>query len=639
MDAQFGEWRIDQNRASLPGTRTGTVCAKFGFGGDSSYRGPGVEVHCLSFPCTEPTVSCQPQLLSSGEVLVWGGRIDNARELARELGSSEDASDDAVLRMAWLRWHEGLLRRLLGSWALSVWNPGDRSLRLATDFLGSQHLYYMHEPKLVRWCTSLPPLVALAPEDLRLDEEYIAGWIAGFPRAELTPFCEIRRVPGACVVHVTARGCAIRRYWSFDGSRQSRHAADADYEAQFVDLFGRSVKRCMRSAWPVIAELSGGLDSSSIVCMADRISVAAAHPLIDTISYYNDGESNWNERLWFSKVEAVRGKIGLHIDVSRPACLETGTADQDGALCWPGAIATPQKNALLEYMARGGHRVLLSGIGGDEFLGGVPTPLPELENLLARGHILRLIARMTEWSLIQRRPLIHLLRDTAAGFLPVSVARILRHRRLPSWVSPQFARHQRRALEQYPRRWQLFGPLPSFQENLDALDGIRRQLSCTETSAGYAFEKRYPFLDRDLLEFLFSIPREQLVRPGQRRSLMRRALRGIVPDEILGRRRKAYVTRAPLEMAQIEYDKWSHSGRPMVAERHGYAQTAAFLDALERARQGRSVPIIPLLRTVALEEWLRALESKGWLKRSAVESGTPLTMPERRPDTTLPHAR
>jgi asparagine synthase len=85
----------------------------------------------------------------------------------------------------------------------------------------------------------------------------------------------------------------------------------------------------------------------------------------------------------------------------------------------------------------------------------------------------------------------------------------------------------------------VFGPLPSFQMNLDALNGLRSQLGCSSLSSAPRYEKRYPYLDRDLLEFVYAIPREQLVRPGQRRSLMRRALIGIVPDVILQRKRKA----------------------------------------------------------------------------------------------------
>ena len=100
--------------------------------------------------------------------------------------------------------------------------------------------------------------------------------------------------------------------------------------------------------------------------------------------------------------------------------------------------------------------------------------------------------------------------------------------RLP-WLQSSFVKRHRAALTGYPSRTKLFGPLPSFQDNLGTLDALRRQLARTALPFEPPFEKRYPYLDRGLLEFMFAIPREQLVRPTQRRSLMRRALVGIVP--------------------------------------------------------------------------------------------------------------
>jgi|SRR6266480_2909100 len=95
-------------------------------------------------------------------------------------------------------------------------------------------------------------------------------------------------------------------------------------------------------------------------------------------------------------------------------------------------------------------------------------------------------------------------------------------------------------------RLSVFGPRPSFQANLNTLANLRRQINVNNLSKVACFEKRYPYLDRGLLEFVYSIPREQLVRPGQRRSLMRRALVGIVPKEILERRRKAFFVKKPV---------------------------------------------------------------------------------------------
>jgi len=118
------------------------------------------------------------------------------------------------------------------------------------------------------------------------------------------------------------------------------------------------------------------------------------------------------------------------------------------------------------------------------------------------------------------------------------------------------------------------------------------------------YEKRYPYIDRDFLEFMYAIPREQLVRPGQRRSLMRRALIGIVPDELLNRKRKAYVARAPMAAISAEWARLVEISQQMVSSSLEIVETKRFWEALQKARHGREVPIVALMRTWTFEAWL-----------------------------------
>ncbi len=254
--------------------------------------------------------------------------------------------------------------------------------------------------------------------------------------------------------------------------------------------------------------------------------------------------------------------------------------------------------------------MLLSGIGGDEVSGGVPTPVPELADLLARARFRRLARQLKAWALVKRKPWFHLFFETAETFLPRSIDRFAKYRRPPLWLDPQFVKRQRSALAGYQDRLQLLGPLPSFQEAVSTLEALRRQLACDDLPADPPYEKRYPYLDRDLLEFLFAIPREQLVRPGEHRSLVRRALAGIVPDEVLHRRRKAYVSRAPLAAISQEWESFAGLSKDMATASLGIVNARSFAEILERARQGKQVPIVSVMRTLDLEIWLRALEQR-----------------------------
>jgi len=135
------------------------------------------------------------------------------------------------------------------------------------------------------------------------------------------------------------------------------------------------------------------------------------------------------------------------------------------------------------------------------------------------------------------------------------------------------------------------GALPSFQENLSTLDMLRRQVACDPLPSHPLYEKRYPYLDRSLLEFLYAVPREQLVRPGQRRSLMRRSLAGIVPAEVLERERKASVGRAIVSFITAQEPRLRQLTSEMLADSMGIVDARRLAMALQDARQGHQVSL------------------------------------------------
>ena len=262
-------------------------------------------------------------------------------------------------------------------------------------------------------------------------------------------------------------------------------------------------------------------------------------------------------------------------------------------------------------VASQGNRVVLSGTGGDEVMGGVPTPTPELQDLLARAQFRALAHQLKLWALQKRKPWFHLFWEAARGFFPPLFVGVSKHMRPAPWLQSNFVKHQRAPLTGYPSRVKLFGPLPTFQDNVSTLDGLRRQLARAAFPFEPPFEKRYPCLDRNLLEFMFAIPREQLVRPTQRRSLMRRALVGIVPDEVLNRKNKAFVARAPLVAISRDWAQWVEITQHMVSSSLGIVDPERILDVLQKARRGEEVPMLPLMRTNAIEVWLRNLRTLG----------------------------
>jgi asparagine synthase (glutamine-hydrolysing) len=350
----------------------------------------------------------------------------------------------------------------------------------------------------------------------------------------------------------------------------------------------------------------------------------AETPRLDTLSYYDDTEPNWNERPYFTKVEATRGRSGWHIDVSVPEPLKVET---DGN----SLIASPASEFGSDAISKGltaclksqGNCVVLSGFGGDEVAGGVPTPIPELEDLLSQGDLQKLARQLKAWALNKRKPWLHLLSEAARRFLPSSTAGIQGHLSSAPWLNRRFMQRNRLALLGSGCRVKVFGPPPSFQENLGSLEVLGRQLSCSAVSSDPLYEKRYPYLDRDLLEFFYAVPREQLVRPGQRRSLVRRALIGIVPDEILNRRRKAYVARAPIATLSASLSSLLEMSQNMISHSFGFIDACAFREALQELTRNRDIPIVCLLRTIGVEFWLRNLVSSKLTPIATSENRSP----------------
>lgn len=622
MSVQFGRWNVDGWPADQDYlAKAGEMLAPYGPDGGGAYIKDNVGILFRAFHTTkESRKEAQPYVTPSGAVVCWDGRLDNREELVRELPDvvTIGATDLAIVAAAYGAWGTKCFAKLIGDWALSVWEPISRSLILAKDPIGTRHLYYSSDQKQITWSTILDPLVLLAGKAFTLEEEYIAGWLSFFPATHLTPYVGIHSVPPSCFARLEPGRQTVSKYWDFDPFRGISYRTDREYEQHFLQVFGESVRRRLRSDSPVLAELSGGMDSSSIVCIADTILAQGRGetPRLDTLSYYNDAEPNWNEKPYFSRVERKRGRAGCHIDVSAQETFKFDS-EGDGFPATPGSGGVRSKPAkqFAACMISQGNRVVLSGIGGDEVAGGVPTPVPELMDLIVMARFKHLAHELRCWALNKRRPWFQLLFEATRGFFSPALAKVPKHMRPAPWLHPSLVRRRRAVLTGYPSRVKWFGPLPSFQENISTLKTLRRQLACFTLPANPPHERCYPYLDRELLEFLYAIPREQLVRPGQRRSLMRRSLVDIVPNELLSRKRKAYVVRAPLVGIATDWSNLARISQDMVSSSLGIIVADRFLEALQKARNGRETSMITLARTLAVERWLRDVD-RSWSSRN-----------------------
>jgi asparagine synthase (glutamine-hydrolysing) len=632
MSVQFGRWNFEgQHPETNYIEKVSATLVPFGPDSNESYAQGGVKILYRAFHTTkESHWEAQPHISPSGGIITWDGRLDNRAELIGNLGDdvTTKSTDVAIVATAYEKWDIHCFAKLVGDWALSIWNPHDRLLILAKDPIGARHLYYSIDTDGITWSTTLDPIVLFAGKTLAICEEYIAGWLSYFPATHLTPYVGIHSVPPSCSVLLRPGKHAVSKYWDFDPGKRIRHRTDAEYEEHFRTVLTSAVQRRLRSDRPVLAELSGGMDSSSIVCTADTVIAngQAECPRLDTISWYDDShdhvDPDWNELPYFTRVEERRGRTGSHLNT---APLTGGDSDSERPFVHEfannGFAATPNSSGHLNklftryaaYLTCQGYRTTLSGIGGDEATGGgMPTPRPELQNLLARGQFFSLARQLKAWSVKMKKPQIPLLWEAIREFLPLALTGVSRDTPIPPpWLHPDFIRRNRAASYAYPFAVKLFGPLPSFQNDVINLEINRRLLESIPLRSDMLCDRRFPYLDRDLLEFAYSIPREQIVRVGQRRSLMKRALVGIVPDELLNRKRKAPVPPKPHRVSSTQWPSLPEIGQDIVSACIGITHRDRFLEALQKARCNKGGELSCLRSTVTIEFWLRHLTTLG----------------------------
>lgn len=603
----------------------GEVLASRGPDGGSEIRSDSIGMVWRAFHTDkESRCETQPLVSADGQMLCWDGRLDNRDDLISILHAElrGNKTDAAIVLGAYKKWGERFLPKVIGDFALSLWDPGTRTLLLARDLAGPRPLFYFADDARVIWSSELSLILDLAGIELGINEEYVACYLTGDPERDLTPYKGIYAVPPGSAVVVHNEHVSIRRFWKPDPEHEIRYKTDAEYEEHFRHLFREAVLCRLRADGPVWATLSGGLDSSAVVCMADAIiaSGEAEAPRLETVSYVYDESSDSDEREYINSVEAKRTRSGHHILESMYPVFqvfpnETEVSFPDGMDCLLG-----RHRALCADMREDGARVLLAGFGGDEMLCSNPNPMFELQDCIAQGQFLRLHRAVRAWSKTLKRPYTKLL--LRSGILPslpirVQAALIDPNMSIPSYYEEEFA-SRLKLRERYVRLHNPFSMKTPSKRLLVAsfLSAVQVVSRAPYRSRGL-IEVANPYLHRPLVEFLLAVPLTQKLRPGETRSLMRRALRDLLPEKILNRKGKKGPEEAFLRAVAREWSRLRPMFENAQVSFRGYLDNKALLETLDRARHGCPGITLGLARTITLEFWLRSLKNRSMLYESA----------------------
>jgi asparagine synthase (glutamine-hydrolysing) len=624
VSVQAGIWNFDGRPVSREFLSTiSQSTAAYGPDGEATYcEGPVAMLYRPFHTTAESRIEQQPYSFGADSVITYDGRLDNREDLLHVLGPNLNgsATDVAVAAAAFERWGTDAFAKLIGDWALSIWNARQQELLLARDFVGIKHLYYYIASNLAIWCSHLEPL-ARCGDQFSVCDEYVAGYLALWPDAELTPYCAIRCVGPGKWVRLSDRRATSCQYWRSSARRKIRYRTDGEYEEHFRHLFRQSVRRRLRTDSPVLAELSGGLDSSAIVCMADDIRSREGQqiPRVRTLSYYDFNEPSEDDHIYFEKVEKKRGSVGFHIDLgsSRTTlAIEAGSFPLAPGLELSGDL----KAARSQIVHSHGFRVTLAGVGGDELLGQALDPRVLLADMLITGRLRKLASQLTQWSLLVRRPWIHLLLQSLALLLPSTFrSRFTAAARVDSWIDKRFARQYKIGARQLGIDCPSLLWLPSQRDHAQTLTFLARRMNYMAPTNE---ETRYPYMDRDLVEFLASIPTEQLLRPGERRSLMRRALKDLLPVEVLKRRTKAGAARSYSVFLEESWKVLEVVLTSLLSEQAGYLNQAQFRAVLVAMKAGQLSPyFVRVIKGLSLEMWLRATATRGLISFPRTSGG------------------
>ena len=569
----------------------------------------------------------QPLVGRTGAMLVIDGRLDNRDELLHSLELPRATSDAGCVLAAYETWGEGFAERLNGDFALAVFDPRQPRLLLARDAIGIRPLYYHKSERFFAFASEIKALLAHPEIPARADDDGLADYMLPdmrpVNRQDITCFMGISAVVPAHLVAVTPERMTVRRYWDFEIGYPLHLASFAEYVEAFRERFGQAVARRTRSVHPVAVSVSGGLDSSSIFCQAEKLRRRAgtAAPSLIGATWQGPRGTEGDERTYVAAIERMYGVSIEEVPTDPLLSVAVGADQQIWQVEAPILDSLWGVNrALHQLVHRRGARVLLTGHWGDQLLFSSGY-LVDLARRFALRDIRRHLAEYQRWGagltrVFRRQFALDLVREHVPEmFVPPLkwIRRRLLHAERPKpWFTDGF---QRRTLRLASSRASLARGFHSVQaKSLYLETRSKYHVHCMEwenkAAAMHGLEMALPILDRDLVAFLIAIPGQVQNRGGVPRGLLREAMRGILPEVIRTRTTKGDFT--DLVNASVDRDLDHMASRlwpRSLGVELGYLRAGEVADKIMRVDS--RVP-----RTDALDSWeisdLFGLES--WLR-------------------------
>ncbi|MEE9124534.1 MAG: asparagine synthase-related protein [candidate division NC10 bacterium] len=626
MSGIVGIWNLDGKpveREVL--ARMSGIMAHRGPDGEEKWiKGP-VGLACQMFRVTpESEKETQPLVGASGAVVVFDGRLDNREELLARLKNSYRVSssspDPDLVLAAYEAFGDRFPERLVGDFALGLFDPHIQQLLLARDAIGIRPLYYYRAPNTFLFASEIKALLAHPEVSTRPNDDVLAQHLLRGDQdyRGMTFFEGVLSLLPAHTSTCTPRGFVTRRYWDFDASRQTRLGSFQEYAEAFRELFEQAVRRRIRSVHPVAISLSGGLDSSSIYCLAETLARENPdrYPRILGVSYTSPAGSPSDESAFLTEIEREYG-----VTISRVPVSHVGPLNASKEAVWHVEAPFLEEmwttlQAFNTTAYRLGARVVLTGEWADQLLFDQAYLVDRLRDL-AWGEVREHLSGFPRWFGdcdawdFRRRFLLDLVKYSLPGPL-VSLLRSFRLKPGRRWYTRAV---RRRARRRPSKTLPAAGEFPTAHARaLYEQARSSRHVLCMEwenkVAAMHGLEMAFPFLDRDLVSFLFRIPGEMQNWKGIPKILLRDAMRGVLPEAILGRTWKGDFTHLANEGMDRDYPELSNFLlSDTMSVRMGYVDRDMLREELDQRREklrGESCETAwSLSDLLGLELWLQ----------------------------------
>lgn len=475
--------------------------------------------------------------------LVADVRLDNRAELAHTLNllHPEELADSAFLMSAWLRWGPSCLDHIVGAFAFAVWTPSRQELFAARDHVGERPLFYHRGNGLFALASMPKGLLALPGLSCGFDEKRLADWLGCVhPDWSKSFFAGIERLPLGHMLRVTPDSFECKSYWHPASAKPTRYKRDEDYAEALLEIFDRATEARLRTTKLVGSHLSAGLDSSSVTASAACLLAKQGKGLSAFTAVPRPDFNNiCHPDLIASEGTAAAEVARLYPNVQHFLVDTSGRDLLDTMKAWTDAMDEPSLNvvnllwirAILDQAAQRGIGVMLEGASGNATI--------SWETWSIFGYFFR---RLRWISLLKTTCSLRAHGDMSfkaaarlslTGLLPAWCDRkLIPASRLTTLYSPLIHPDAARAYALDARIFEnqyTHAPDPGAQ-HARLFERFDFGPLHAATQAIAQIEVRDPAADKRIYDFCFSIPPEQYVVGGHSRSLVRRAMKGRLPE-------------------------------------------------------------------------------------------------------------